>query len=153
TVMKASTPAERVKELLNEVIDLFLEAQSLPDSPYELVTTGQERRAMRRAADRLRNGEAEVVSKNLYSKKQLRRIFEDTIRRDEGREKITERFFRLGEELGRAIHEDPPGTRIAFDEFFTDLIAQAKKDGPGSVAEARRRQLDKRERVVKASGT
>src|SRR5438874_1389647 len=107
--MKESTPAERVKELLNEVIDLFLESESIPDSPYELVTTGQERRAMRRAADRLRNGEAEVVAKNLYTKKQLRRIFEDTIRRDEGREKITERFFRLGEELGRAIHEDPPG--------------------------------------------
>src|SRR5258706_13654807 len=151
--MKESTPAERVKELLNEVIDLFLESESIPDSPHELVTTGQERRAMRRHAERLRNGEAEVVSKNLYTKKQLIRIFEDTIRRDEGREKVREKFFRLCEELARVIDEDPPGTRIAFAEFFSDLIQQAKKDGPGSLAEARRRQLEKLERVARALGT
>jgi hypothetical protein len=119
----------------------------------ELVTTGQERRAMRRAADRLLAGEADVVFKNLYSRKQLIRILEDTIRRDEGREKIRDEFFRLGEELGRAIHEDPPGTRIAFDEFWSDLTRQAKEDGPGSLAEARRRQLEKLERVIKALGT
>jgi hypothetical protein len=151
--MKESTPAERVKELLNEVIDLFLESESIPDSPHELVTTGQERRAMRRHADRLRNGEAEVVSKNLYSRKQLIRIFEDTIRRDEGREKVRDEFFRLAEELANVIHEDPPGARIAFAEFFSDLIRQAKEDGPGSLAEARRRQLEKLERVVAALRT
>lgn len=151
--MKESTPAERVKALLNEVIDLFLEAETIPDSPHALVTTGQERRAMRRAADRLRSGEAEVVAKNLYSKRQLIRIFENTILRDEGRQRIRERFFRLGEELGRAIHEDPPATRIAFDEFFRDVIRQAKEDGPDSPAEARRRQLEKLGSVVMALRT
>ncbi|HEV8432821.1 MAG TPA: hypothetical protein VGR95_05360 [Thermoanaerobaculia bacterium] len=151
--MNEKTPAERVKELLNEIIELYLETEGIPDSPISTMTNGKDRRILRRAADRLRNGEPQRTDKNMWSKPQLIRLYENTVKRDEILERTHGRFGTAWQEIGRLVHEDPPGTEKAFDEFFTDLELQAKLDGPGSRAEARFRQREKFERFIIALNT
>jgi hypothetical protein len=149
--MKSQNACERIIELFNETIDLLIRSESLPGSPVETVTTADERRAMRRHAEHLLNGDVDVLFANLYMPEQLGGILLDTIARDEGRHKVREEFFRLAHEIGATIHEDPAGTRKAVEEFYLTTSRQAKEGGPGSEAEARYRQLEKIGRFVKLS--
>jgi hypothetical protein len=151
--MKNQSPSERVVALLNETIELLIRSESVPDSPVETVTTADERRDMKRHAERLLNGEAELCSENLYTPDQLAAILLATVGRDEGRKNVRDEFFRLADEIGAAIHEDPVGTRKALDEFFLTTLREAKAAGPGSEAERRHRQLQKIGQFAKSSNT
>ncbi|HEY2324535.1 MAG TPA: hypothetical protein VGJ82_16870 [Thermoanaerobaculia bacterium] len=147
--MDQQNACERVLALLNETVELLIRGESAPDSPVEKVTTTDERREMRRAAERLLSGMVDVRFKNLYTAKQLAAILLATVARDEIRHKVREEFFRLSFEIGAAILEDPAGTRKVFDEFFLATLLESKEGGPGSEGESRYRQLQKIVRFVK----
>ncbi|HEX7137172.1 MAG TPA: hypothetical protein VF219_04980 [Vicinamibacterales bacterium] len=147
--MKNQNACERVLALLNQTIELLIRSESAPDSPIQNVTTADQRREMRRLADRLLSGEADVRFKNLYTRKQLAEILLATVKRDQIRRETFEEFFRLAFEIGAAIHEDPAGTRKVFDEFFSTTLRESKEGGPGSEGERRYRQLQKIVEFVK----
>lgn len=147
--MNNQNACERVLELLEQTVRLLIRGESAPDSPIQNVTTTDERREMRRLADRLLNGEADVRFKNLYNRKQLAAILLATVKRDQMRHEIREEFFRLAFEIGAAIHEDPPGTRKIFEKFFLAALLESKEGGPGSEGERRYRQLQKIVEFVK----
>lgn len=132
---------DQVVALLNETIDVLLRAERAPDSPVNHVTTTEERRLYLRHAERLRNGQAEVVFKNMYNRKQLVQILENTVERDKIRVKTNDAFFRLGRKIGALMGEDPKEARRAFDWVFAETERLAKECGPDSEEAARWRQL------------
>lgn len=151
SVMKNQSPSERVVALLDETIELLIRSESIPDSPVQTVTTADERRDMRRHAERLLNGEAGVCFENLYTPDELRAILLATVERDEGRKNVRDEFFRLAYEIGAAIHEDPVEGRRALEEFFLTTAREAKAGGAGSEGERRHRQLQKIVEFTKSS--
>jgi hypothetical protein len=147
--MKNMNACVRVRELLNETVELLLRIERAPHTPFG-PRDPKEHRVMRRLAERLDNGEIQPLFGNLYTGKQLARLFRDTITRDEIREETRDEFFRLAHEIGRCIHEDPPGTRKVFDEFWLETLLASKAGGPGSEGECRWRQLQKLVDFVKS---
>lgn len=130
--MTNQKPSERIAELLNEMIDVFRRVDTAPHSPIDGFVPSKTRRNMRRHAERLRRGEAQVRFKNLYTAEQLAGILENTARRDEIRQHVEAEFFRIGREIGRLMKEDPEGTRQSWERVFTETYRQAREQGPGS---------------------
>jgi len=140
-VMSNQKPAERIAELLHEVIDVFQRGESAPDSPVETLSPAKTRRSMRRHAERLRRGEIQPRFRNLYTAEQLAGMLEDTVRRDEIRQQAETELLRLGREIKRLIAEDPEGTRKSWMAVFEETSRLASEQGPDSEAAARYRQL------------
>jgi hypothetical protein len=142
-VMSNQKPAERIAELLHEVIDVFQRGESAPDSPVDTLSPAKTRRSMRRHAERLRRGEIQPRYKNLFTAEQLAGILENTVRRDEIRQQAETELLRLGREMKRLIAEDPEGTRKSWVAVFEETFRLASEQGPDSEAAARYRQLQR----------
>lgn len=140
-VMKNQKTSERVAELMHEMIDVFQRGESIPDSPIETIAPAKTRRHLRRTAERLRRGEIQPRSKNLFTAEQLADLCENTARRDEMFHQAKADFVRLGRALARLVEEDPEGARRSMDEVFGEALRLARKHGPASKAAARYRQL------------
>jgi hypothetical protein len=151
--MKDDNASERAAALLQQTIDVLQRAGNAPDSPVSTFVPGKMRRHLRRGVERLRRGEAQPKYKNLFTAGQLADIYEQTIRRDEIREQTREEFVRIGHEIGRAMREDGPGVRKAFETFFLETLRSAKEDGPDSEAAQRYRQLQSLVRLAKGYGS
>jgi len=153
TVMKNDKTSERAAALLHQVIDVLQRAEHAPDSPVNTFLSAKQRRLLRRGAERLRRGDAQPRYKNLYTARQLADIYEQTIRRDEIRDQTNAEFLRIGREIGRAISEDGPAVRQAFQAIFLETLRSAKEDGPGSEAAQRYRQLQVLVRIARRYGS
>jgi len=150
--MKDDSASERAAALLHQVIDVLQRAENAPDSAVNTFVPGKQRRLLRRGAERLRSGEAQPRYKNLFTAEQLADIYQRTIRRDEVRDQTHAEFLRIGREIGRAIREDGPAVRKAFDAIFLETLRSAKEDGPGSEAAQRYRQLQALARLARRYG-
>jgi len=153
TVMKNDKTSERAAALLHQVIDVLQRAEHAPDSPVNAFTSAKQRRLLRRGAERLRRGDAQPRYKNLYTARQLADIYDQTIQRDEIRDQTNAEFLRIGREIGRAISEDGPAVRKAFQAIFLETLRSAKEDGPGSEAAQRYRQLQVLVRIARRYGS
>src|SRR5260370_9148024 len=145
--------AERAGALLHEAIDLLQRAENAPYSPVDEPVPGKMRRPLRRGAERLRRGEAEPKYKNLFTAEQLADIYEQTIRRDEIRDHTKTEFRRIGREIARAIEEDGPAVRQMFYAIFLETLRSANRNGPGSEAARRYRQLQTIVRLARRFGS
>jgi len=141
TVMKEDNAPERAVALLLQSIDVLQRAENAPDSPVSTFVPGKMRRLLRRGAERLRRGEAQPKYKNLFTAEQLADIYEQTVLRDEIHEQADAEFLRLGREIARAMEEDGPGVRKAFEAIFLETLRAAREDGPDSEAAQRAHQL------------
>lgn len=141
--MSNQKPAERIAELLHEVIDVFQRGESAPDSPVDTFVPAKTRRSMRRHAERLRRREIQPRYRNLFTAEQLAGILENTARRDEIRQQAETELLRLGREMKRLIAEDPEGTRKSWVAVFEETSRLASEQGPDSEAAARYRQLQR----------
>lgn len=114
--------------LLNQLLDVLLWADRAPTSPVKKFHQAKERRELRRAAARLRAGQAEPRHTDL-TREELADIYERTARRDEIVERAYIDFKRIDREFGRVLEEKDPEERKKLDAFLDELERAARKDG------------------------
>jgi hypothetical protein len=140
---------DRAAALLNELVEVYLRAESAPPSLLEKRTTKKDRRLYRRAADRLRRGDQEPVFDTLYTPQQFATVLEDVVRHDDMRDETRETSSRVCPEIRGLMRKDPETVWEAFDTVFREAQLLAKEHGPGSEAEARWRTLQSIARAAK----
>lgn len=139
--MNDDNASERAVALVHQALDLLQRAEDAPASPVNTFLTAKRRRALRRAAARLRLGKAEPRYKNLHTAEELAAIYERTVQRDEILEQAAVDFKRITRDLGRLLEEDNPELRKTMETLAIDARRSAEEHGPGSDAARRYRQL------------
>jgi hypothetical protein len=140
-VMKNDNASERATALVQEAIDVLQRAGNAPDSPVNSLLPAKERRQLRRAARRLREGKSQPRYRNLHTAEELAEVYERTVRRDDMIERGVSDFMRITRDLERLLEEDAAAVDEAMETFIVEAKRSAEEQGPGSEAAARFRSL------------
>jgi hypothetical protein len=143
TVMKDDNDnaSERAVALVQEALDLLQLAENAPFSPVNTILPAKQRRALRRDAERLRQGKTEPRYKNLHSAEELADVYERTVQRDEIFERCARDFKRIARDLRRIGDEHPSELQKAMVALVLEAKRSAEEEGPASEAARRFRNM------------
>ena len=139
--MNDDNTSARAVALVQQAIEVLLRAETAPASPVTAFLTAKRRRALRRDAERLRQGKVEPRYKNLHSAEDLAALYERTAQRDEIFEETIRDFKRVARDLARVLENNPPGLQEAMKALVLEAEREAEEQGPGSEAARRYRHM------------